>query len=70
MGYAGTLAAGWCDYLVCDTIVAPQDLVASEKWRGMAYSKQDEDQPELLAGEQAVDFEATLDPESAADDWV
>ncbi|KIJ66720.1 glycosyltransferase family 41 protein [Hydnomerulius pinastri MD-312] len=26
MGFAGTLAAGWCDYLVCDPIVCPPDL--------------------------------------------
>ncbi|KAG1735821.1 O-GlcNAc transferase [Suillus lakei] len=35
MGYAGTLAASWCDYLVCDSITCPVDLFA----RVQAYRK-------------------------------
>ncbi|KAI9598712.1 glycosyl transferase family 41-domain-containing protein [Syncephalis fuscata] len=33
MGFAGTLAAGWCDYFIVDPIVCPPETVAWERWR-------------------------------------
>ncbi|KAF9307134.1 hypothetical protein BGZ74_010625 [Mortierella antarctica] len=33
MGFAGTLGAGWCDYIVADPIVCPPELVTGVAWK-------------------------------------
>jgi hypothetical protein len=38
MGFAGTLAAGWCDYFIVDPIVCPPETVAWERWRARLSS--------------------------------
>ncbi|KAI0335269.1 TPR-like protein [Cubamyces sp. BRFM 1775] len=69
MGYAGTLGAGWCDYLVCDPIACPQDLSAVERWRGM---KKEGTSPSGPAADVEVplDLDADIDPETDSDAWI
>ncbi|KAI0825131.1 glycosyl transferase family 41-domain-containing protein [Trametes gibbosa] len=66
MGYAGTLGAGWCDYLVCDPIACPQDTASAERWRTRraAGNASPSDDPGT-----SLDLCADLDPESDSDDW-
>lgn len=65
MGYAGTLAATWCDYLVCDIITCPVDLFA----RVQAYRKRS-----LNHCCQHSDFGVPVgeegDPESSSPHWI
>lgn len=65
MGYAGTLAASWCDYLVCDNITCPVDLFA----RVQAYRKRS-----LNHCCQHSDFGVSVgeegDPESSSPNWI
>ncbi|KAI0361625.1 TPR-like protein [Trametes cingulata] len=72
MGYAGTLGAGWCDYLVCDPISCPQETSASEKWRAMNASREAASSPttESNPSEVPLDLDADLDPETDANDWL
>ncbi|EGG05815.1 family 41 glycosyltransferase, partial [Melampsora larici-populina 98AG31] len=57
MGFAGTLASGWTDWIIADPIVCPPRMVSGEKWR-----KRHENL--------ATDFDGDLDPECADEDWV
>ncbi|OBZ79822.1 putative UDP-N-acetylglucosamine--peptide N-acetylglucosaminyltransferase SEC [Grifola frondosa] len=71
MGYAGTIGAGWCDYLVCDPISCPQDMSAVEQWRKVRR----ESRKELIADghyhlNNALDLDADLDPEGDSVDWL
>ncbi|KAG2754237.1 glycosyltransferase family 41 protein [Suillus brevipes Sb2] len=65
MGYAGTLAVTWCDYLICDIITCPIDLFA----RVQAYWKQS-----LNHCCQHNDFGVPVgeegDPESSSPHWI
>ncbi|KAF9580373.1 hypothetical protein BGW38_003014, partial [Lunasporangiospora selenospora] len=33
MGFAGTLGAGWCDYIVADPVVCPPEMVSGVAWK-------------------------------------
>ncbi|KAI0639406.1 TPR-like protein [Trametes polyzona] len=68
MGYAGTLGAGWCDYLVCDPIACPQDTSATERWRKMQATQANE-AASRTPPEVSLDLDADLDPESDSDEW-
>lgn len=63
IGYAGTLGAGWCDYLVCDPISAPRDLCAAEVWRTKREKGDKHD--DLM-----LDLDADPDPEDPHEEWV
>ncbi|KAI0068507.1 TPR-like protein [Artomyces pyxidatus] len=70
IGFAGTIASGWCDYLVCDKVAAPGDMCAPERWRSRYSSEEDspmQGTPEDW--EDGFDFAADLDPESG-EDWT
>ncbi|KAI0033174.1 glycosyl transferase family 41-domain-containing protein [Vararia minispora EC-137] len=72
MGFAGTLAAGWCDYLVCDSIACPKELAASERWRarkiaGFETSRMQDGFKEL---DLETDIDSVADPESLNEDWM
>ncbi|KAI8995630.1 TPR-like protein [Trametes punicea] len=67
MGYAGTLGAGWCDYLVCDPIACPQDTSATEHWRKLNAAVHTNEAPD---DELPLDMDAEIDPETDSDDWV
>ncbi|KAI0365250.1 TPR-like protein [Pilatotrama ljubarskyi] len=73
MGYAGTLGAGWCDYLVCDPISCPQETSASELWRELRATRDATSTAETgLASlpEVPLDNDADLDPETDANNWL
>ncbi|KAI0322338.1 glycosyl transferase family 41-domain-containing protein [Amylostereum chailletii] len=71
MGFAGSVAAGWCDYLICDAIACPQNTCASELWRqryrkGLETSRM---QDEFMEIDLETDFDAVADPESTSENW-
>ncbi|KAF8587281.1 glycosyltransferase family 41 protein [Ramaria rubella] len=68
MGFAGTLAAGWCDYLVSDIISCPPDTCAWERWRRRREKGGLQDHFVELELETDNDFE--VDPESVSEDWM
>ncbi|EIN13738.1 hypothetical protein PUNSTDRAFT_140213 [Punctularia strigosozonata HHB-11173 SS5] len=68
MGFAGTLGAGWCDYLVCDQTTCPRYLSASEQWRKYIQRSLAEDTAEDK--ELGIDFDATPDPEALTESWM
>ncbi|KAI0068185.1 hypothetical protein BV25DRAFT_1867220 [Artomyces pyxidatus] len=72
MGFAGTLAAGWCDYLVCDTISCPPEICASERWRSRRAQGEETSrlQDHFSEMELESDFGSVIDPESMTDDWM
>lgn len=61
MGFAGTLASGWCDWVIADTTIIPPDTVASEVWRQREQRHQPQ-HPTSLPG--------LLDPEEEDDSWM
>ncbi|ORY08017.1 protein prenylyltransferase [Basidiobolus meristosporus CBS 931.73] len=75
MGFAGSLGAGWCDYLIADPVVCPPELVACERWRNL-------NNMEGLSNYQIQDGHITnnhevegiavgdMDPEEASEEWV
>lgn len=58
MGFAGTLAGGWCDWIIADPIVCPPSTVSGEVWRQRGKSME------------LGDFEGDIDPEEGTDDFV
>ncbi|KAH0833110.1 TPR-like protein [Lanmaoa asiatica] len=68
MGFAGTLAAGWCDYLVCDPIVCPPDLfvqVCAARRRSPNARSSNEMSPDV-----GVPVNEGSDPASSDNDWI
>lgn len=61
MGFAGTLASGWCDWVIADTTIIPPDTVACEVWRERQKQHQ-QSPPTSLPG--------LLDPEEEDDSWM
>ncbi|BGP45059.1 hypothetical protein JCM10450v2_000876 [Rhodotorula kratochvilovae] len=69
MGFASTLAAGWCDYFIVDPIVCPPKLVSGNQWRWLAGFNKSE-QPDKAYQPNPTDFEGDPDPESANESFV
>ncbi|KAF8837771.1 hypothetical protein BDN67DRAFT_157104 [Paxillus ammoniavirescens] len=68
MGFAGTLAAGWCDYLVCDPIVCPPDLFqvhAGHLLRSSSISPSRD-----ICQDIGVPVNEGSDPASPVTDWI
>lgn len=67
MGYAGTLAAGWCDYLVCDEVACPRDLFATVSARPARCASRirDDSCPDV-----GVPVNEGCDPSSPATNWI
>ncbi|CAO3680841.1 unnamed protein product [Umbelopsis ramanniana] len=61
MGFAGTLAGGWCDWIIADPIVCPPEMVSCEQWR---YRRAHH------GNETVGDFTGEIDPESPLDNFV
>ncbi|PWN50290.1 hypothetical protein IE53DRAFT_369041 [Violaceomyces palustris] len=70
MGFAGSLASGWTDWIVADPIVCPPDMTSVEKWR-LARRMAD---GTVMSGDggggRPTDLGADLDPEEESEDWV
>ncbi len=67
MGFAGSMASRWTDWVVADPIVCPPEMTSVDRWR----------QLKLAAGasgtameQRPTDLLADLDPEEASDEWV
>ncbi|RKP23618.1 glycosyl transferase family 41-domain-containing protein, partial [Syncephalis pseudoplumigaleata] len=72
MGFAGTLAAGWCDYFIVDPIVCPPETVAWERWRAR-LTPHAGSTGRIVAAEAHTrgDCGQDIDPEDEAEpDWV
>lgn len=61
MGFAGTMAAGWNDWMLADPLVSPPDTIATEVWRSRKAAG-------VLEG--PTDLDADIDPEEASEGWV
>ncbi|PWZ00641.1 hypothetical protein BCV70DRAFT_199909 [Testicularia cyperi] len=60
MGFAGSMASRWTDWIVADPIVCPPEMTSVDRWR------------QGLSGHtrRSTDLAAEIDPEEPADDWV
>ncbi|KAI6035688.1 glycosyl transferase family 41-domain-containing protein [Pisolithus marmoratus] len=67
MGFAGTLAAGWCDYLVCDQVVCPPDLFANVSAHRPQSAPRVGDSGRTDVG---VPVNEGCDPSSPATNWI
>ncbi|KAG9104746.1 hypothetical protein FRC06_011228 [Ceratobasidium sp. 370] len=63
MGFAGTLASGWSDYILADPTACSPNSSALEMWRRRMQGHPRETQLE-------DDFDMDLDPESTSEDWM
>lgn len=61
MGFAGTLAGGWCDWVIADPIVCPPEMVSCEQWRYRRVNH---------GNETVGDFAGDIDPESSLENFV
>ncbi|KAF8527916.1 glycosyl transferase family 41-domain-containing protein [Hysterangium stoloniferum] len=64
MGFAGTLAAEWCDYLVSDVISCPPETCAWERLQRRSM------QDHFVQLELESDADIEVDPESLSEDWM
>jgi hypothetical protein len=69
MGFAGTLAAGWCDYLVCDQIVCPPDLFV-QVHAGRTERSSSPNPPNEICPDIGVPVNERSDPASPATGWI
>ncbi|CBQ71837.1 related to UDP-N-acetylglucosaminyltransferase [Sporisorium reilianum SRZ2] len=58
MGFAGSMASRWTDWVVADPIVCPPEMTGVDRWR----RQKREARP--------TDLMADLDPEEPSDEWV
>ncbi|GAA96750.1 glycosyltransferase family 41 protein [Mixia osmundae IAM 14324] len=63
MGFVGTLAASWCDWLIADEIVCPPDMVSCNVWR----KRQELDASSIT---RPTELPGDLDPEENDASWV
>ena len=67
MGFAGSMASRWTDWVVADPIVCPPEMTSVDRWRQQKYAA-------AAAGvafeQRPTDLLADLDPEEASDEWV
>ncbi|KAF8708355.1 Glycosyl transferase family 41, partial [Rhizoctonia solani] len=72
MGFAGTMASGWSDYILADLQSCPPLGSASEIWRRRRREEHEtsrmQDHFETLSLEH--DFDIDPDPESTSEDWM
>jgi protein O-GlcNAc transferase len=61
MGFAGTLGAGWADWVIADEVIVPSSTVSSELSR---------DRREAGQAPSLSDFPGSIDPEEDTDDWM
>ncbi|KAK9728636.1 hypothetical protein K7432_000910 [Basidiobolus ranarum] len=74
MGFAGSLGAGWCDYLISDPIVCPPELVACERWRMHNEANEQVDPSKESDCNDIDELEGIsigdMDPEEISEEWV
>lgn len=57
MGFAGSMASRWTDWVVADPIVCPPEMTGVDRWRWERVQR-------------ATDCMADLDPEEESEEWV
>lgn len=67
MGFAGSMASRWTDWVVADPIVCPPEMTCVDRWRQQKYQAATAGS---LVQQRATDMLADLDPEEASDEWV
>ncbi|TKY86779.1 hypothetical protein EX895_004419 [Sporisorium graminicola] len=58
MGFAGSMASRWTDWVVADPIVCPPEMTSVDRWRRHKLEQR------------PTDLMADLGPEEASDEWV
>lgn len=67
MGFAGSMASRWTDWVVADPIVCPPEMSGVDKWRQQKYAAAVSGAP---IQQRPTDLLADLDPEEPSDEWV
>ena len=67
MGFAGSMASRWTDWVVADAIVCPPEMTSVDRWR---RQKQAAAAAGVELQQRPTDLMADLDPEEASDAWV
>ncbi|SNX83267.1 related to UDP-N-acetylglucosaminyltransferase [Melanopsichium pennsylvanicum] len=67
MGFAGSMASRWTDWVVADPIVCPPEMTAVDRWREL---KRIQDAGAGVLQQRPTDLGADLDPEGSSDEWV
>lgn len=71
MGFAGSLASGWTDWIVADPIVCPPEMTSVEKWRRARQQALSSGAPVPTSKTgRPTNLGADLDPEEPDEDWV
>ncbi|SPO24803.1 related to UDP-N-acetylglucosaminyltransferase [Ustilago trichophora] len=67
MGFAGSMASRWTDWVVADPIVCPPEMTCVDRWR-------DQKNAAAVFGtelqQRPTDMLADIDPEEASEEWV
>ncbi|KAG9095843.1 hypothetical protein FS749_009678 [Ceratobasidium sp. UAMH 11750] len=69
MGFAGTLASGWSDYILADPTACSPNSSALEIWR-KRMQEGSRMQDHFRETELECDFDVDPDPESTSEDWM
>ncbi|KAJ9478322.1 hypothetical protein PHBOTO_001870 [Pseudozyma hubeiensis] len=67
MGFAGSMASRWTDWVVADPIVCPPEMTSVDRWR---QQRQSATAKGSVAQQRTTGLMAELDPEEASDEWV
>ncbi|KAG9128319.1 hypothetical protein FRC07_000827 [Ceratobasidium sp. 392] len=72
MGFAGTLASGWSDYILTDPTACSAGSSALEKWRSRMQEGEESSrmQDHFRETQLECDFDIDPDPESTSEDWM
>ncbi len=67
MGFAGSMASRWTDWVVADPIVCPPEMTSVDRWRQLRLAGSTSG---AAMEQRLTDLLADLDPEEASDEWV
>ncbi|SPO23110.1 related to UDP-N-acetylglucosaminyltransferase [Ustilago trichophora] len=67
MGFAGSMASRWTDWVVADPIVCPPEMTCVDRWR---YQKQAAAASGTVLQQRPTDMLADIDPEEDSEEWV
>ncbi len=67
MGFAGSMASRWTDWVVADPIVCPPDMTCVDRWRQQTQAAAASGKP---LQQRPTDMLADIDPEEASNEWI
>lgn len=67
MGFAGSMASKWTDWVVADSIVCPPEMSCVDRWR---KKKLEADRRGVVLEQRHTDLLADVDPEEESEEWV